>query len=317
MVTENAKKSFDRFVQDVNSLKDWWRTIKEDNLHVLIYPEIGMDSKSLRLAALRLAPIQCTSWGHPNTSGLPTIDYFLSSDLMETPDADNHYTEKLIRLPNLSIYYAPLDIATADISRGTFNLRAKSILYLCSHQLPTHLPQYDEIYPRIAHHVDDCQFLFISHKSRHVTEQFRQRLSYSFTKYGLNADDYIFLLPPLDPHQYNAINFLSDIYLDTVGWSACNSAFEAIACNLPIVTLPGVLMRGRHSSAILTMMGVTETIVSSLDEYIELAVHLGLDSQWRKTISDKIATNKHLVYRDKTCITALEDFLERVVEERL
>ena len=58
-----------------------------------------MDELSLQLAAQRLAPVQCNSLGHPETSGLPTIDYFLSSDLMEPLDAARHYTERLVRLP--------------------------------------------------------------------------------------------------------------------------------------------------------------------------------------------------------------------------
>jgi hypothetical protein len=33
-------------------------------------------------------------------------------------------------------------------------------------------------------------------------------------------------------------------------------------------------------------------------------------------ISEKIKENKHLIYRDRTCITAFEDFLERAVKER-
>ncbi len=45
-------------------------------------------------------------WGHPITSGLPTIDYFISSELMEPAQGDNHYSEKLIRLSNLGIAYA-------------------------------------------------------------------------------------------------------------------------------------------------------------------------------------------------------------------
>jgi hypothetical protein len=48
-----------------------------------------------------------------------------------------------------------------------------------------------------------------------------------------------------------------------------------------------------------------------------LAVRLGLNLKWRKQISERIAKNKHLVYRDKKCITALEDFLEAVVKEKL
>ena len=73
----------------------------------------------MRLAALRLAPVQCTTWGHPDSSGLPTMDYYLSSEVMEPPDADAHYTERLVRLPGLGIHYnAPHDdCATADRGR--------------------------------------------------------------------------------------------------------------------------------------------------------------------------------------------------------
>jgi protein O-GlcNAc transferase len=315
---EVARQCFSQFVEDVYSLDDLCKIIRGDNLHVLIYPEIGMDAITVKLAALRLAPVQCASWGHPDTSGLPTIDYFLSSDLMEPPDADDHYAEKLIRLPNLSIYYNPFDCPPSEANRETFGLRQKTVLYLCCQSLFKYLPQYDEIFPRIAREVDDCKFLFISFPNNsYVTDLFRIRIHQSFDNFGIKADDFVVFLPRLNASQYSAINSLSDIYLDSIGWSGCNSTFEAIACNLPIVTLPGGLMRGRHSSAILTMIGLKETIATDLDEYISLAVKLGRDSQWRQHISDKILESKHLAYRDRTCITALEDFLERVVKERL
>jgi protein O-GlcNAc transferase len=316
--TEIARQSFSRFVEDIYSIKDLCKIIREDNLHVLIYPEIGMDSRTAQLAALRLAPIQCSSWGHPDTSGFPTIDYFLSSDLMEPPEADDHYTEQLIRLPNLSIYYTPLDVPSVAVNRDTFGLRPKSILYLCCQSLFKYLPQYDEVYPHIAQQVGDCQFLFISHlTSNWITEQLRSRINQAFNDFNLQADDYVVFLPVLDPGKYHAINHLADVYLDSIGWSGCNSTFEALACNLPVVTLPGGLMRGRHSLAILTMMGLTETIATTLDEYVALAVKLGQNLEWRQYISDKISKNKHLAYRDKACITALQDFLEGVVKERL
>ena len=54
-----------------------------------------MDPIALKLGCLKLAPIQMTSWGHPDTSGLPTIDYFLSSELMEPENAQENYTEKV------------------------------------------------------------------------------------------------------------------------------------------------------------------------------------------------------------------------------
>jgi protein O-GlcNAc transferase len=76
-------------------------------------------------------------------------------------------------------------------------------------------------------------------------------------------------------------------------------------------------MRGRESGAILTMMDMKETIAASLDDYVDLAGKLGLDSEWRRLISDKISANKHKIYGDRSCITGLEDFLIKAVEQRL
>lgn len=317
--TESARRHCRKFVEDVSSFEDLCKIILNDKLHVLLYPEIGMDTMTLRLASLRLAPVQCTSLGHPDTSGLPTIDYFLSSELMEPSDGDKHYTERLIHLPNLGFYYTPFEVPAVEIKREDLGLRPESILYLCSHALFTYLPQYDEVFPRIAKQIGDCQFLFISHQDRNdpVTEQFHMRLKAAFHRLNLTDEPYVVFLPPLSPTYYHAVNALSDIFLDSIGWSANNSTFEAIACNLPIVTLPGKLMRQRHCVGILTMMGITETIASTLEEYIALTVRLGKDTAWRRQISEEIATNKHRLYHDKTCINALQDFLVKVIKERV
>jgi protein O-GlcNAc transferase len=273
---------------------------------------------TLRLAALRLAPIQCTSWGHPDTSGLPTIDYYLSGELMETSASDAHYTEQLIRLPNLSIYYTPQEFPSVEINREIFGLRPNSVLYHCCQTLFKFLPQYDVLFPRIAQQVGDCQFLFSSlPKSDFVIEQFRTRIHKAFKQFDLDPAEHIIFLPHLDPPKYNALNKMCDIFLDPIGWSGCTSTLEAIDCNLPVITLPYFLMRGRESGAILNMLGLQETIARSVDDYVWLAVKLGKDPKLRSQISDRIATNKHIIYRDRTCITALEDFLQTVVKEDL
>jgi predicted O-linked N-acetylglucosamine transferase (SPINDLY family) len=314
--TESARQHCYRFIEDIYSFEALCQMIRDDNLHVLLYPEIGMNPTTLRLAALRLAPVQCVSLGHPETTGLPTIDYYLSSELMETSEAEKHYTENLIRLPNLGFAYTPFDISSAKGSRKSFGLRQTAIIYLCTHALFTHLPQYDFIYPHIAKELADCQFIFIAHRSGYVNDIFRERIRDAFRKENLDAEKYVVILPRLTQEQYSVLNCLADIFLDTIGWSANNSSFEAIACDLPIVTLPGNLMRQRHCAAILTMMGMTETIASSSDEYIAFAVRLGKDTKWRRQISEKIAANKHRAYHDITAITALENFLEKVVNER-
>src|SRR5262249_13389698 len=85
--TDEAAALCERFVRGPLSVEGWRAAIAADRPHVLIYPEVGMHPMAARLAALRLAPVQCNSWGHPDTSGFPTLDYYLSSDLMEPADA--------------------------------------------------------------------------------------------------------------------------------------------------------------------------------------------------------------------------------------
>src|SRR5205085_4332807 len=122
--TDEAAALCDRFVQGPLSLDTWRRAILDDAPHVLIFPEIGMDKVSAQLAAQRLTAVQCASWGHPVTSGFPTVDYFISSELMEPADGQAHYSERLIRLPNLSIYYEAPDAVPAPLSRKELSLRA-------------------------------------------------------------------------------------------------------------------------------------------------------------------------------------------------
>ena len=103
------------------------------------------------------------------------------------------------------------------------------------------------------------------------------------------------------------------MFLDSLGWSGCNSLLESLAHDLPVVTMPGALMRGRHGSAILTMMDATETIANTVDEYVAMAVRLGRDMAWREVVKARMAANKHRLYGDRACIAALEDFLGREI----
>src|ERR1700683_3573001 len=88
--------------------------------------------------------------GHRETSVFPTIDYFLSSDLMEPADAVEHYTERLVRLPNLSIYYEPIELAPVRITRGELGMRPDAMVFWSGQSLYKFLPQYDFVFAKIA-----------------------------------------------------------------------------------------------------------------------------------------------------------------------
>ena len=316
--TVEAQQKFDKFVQGPLSVEKWCEVIEEDRLQVLIFPEFGMDPVTVQLGCLRLAPVQMTSWGHPDTSGLPNIDYYLSSDLMEPEDAQGHYTEKLVKLPNLSIFYNPLKVEPEVRQKQDIGVEPGEIMFWCCQSLYKYLPQHDDVFPRIAQELRNSKFVFIKNNhdaGEQVTEVFKQRLQLAFEKWGLNYQDYCIFLPRLNSALFAGTVAIADVFLDSIGWSGCNSTLEAIAFNLPIVTIPGKLMRARHSMAILTMMGVKETIASSKEDYIQLAVRLGQNCSYRQQISQQIAENKHKLYGDVQPIRALEKFLEEVVRK--
>ena len=316
--TEAAAALCRRFVQGPRSLDAWREAILEGAPHVLIFPEIGMDKVSAQLAAQRLATVQCCSWGHPVTSGFPTIDYFISSDLMEPDSAAAHYSEQLVRLPNLSIYYEPVDLPSDRINRAQLGLRADAVVYWCAQSLPKYLPQFDQVFARIAAEVPNCQFAFIEFGGgKGVTEMFRARLACAFKAAGLDAANHCIFLPRLAPHRFVAAIGQCDVVLDSIGWSGCNSILEGLVYNLPIVTLASEMMRGRHAAAILDMMDVRETIARTIDEYVSIAGVLGRDKARRSVLSAEIAQKKHRVHRDADCAPALEAFLDRAVRKPL
>src|SRR5262249_13647514 len=214
--TARVRRAFARFVQGPLALERWCEAIKADAPHVVIFPEIGMDPVTPRLAALRLAPVQLTSWGHPSTSGFPTIDYFLSSELMEPPDADAHYTERLVRLPNLGIAYVPPLIAGSSVTREALGLRPDAVVFWCCQHLPKYLPEFDRVFARIARQVENARFLFIaSPRGEEVTERFRRRLARAFAAEGLDVARHVAMLGRLSTADFVGVARVCDVFLDS------------------------------------------------------------------------------------------------------
>ncbi len=312
-VTQQFRDSSDVFHHIPGNLEAVCEQILADRPHILVYPEIGMEPHIIQMAGLRLAPVQCVAWGHPVTSGLSTIDYFFSSELMEPENAQEHYTETLIRLPNIGVAYPkPKDVpAAATKTRSDFQLRDEDVIYLCCQAFFKYLPQYDFILPEIARRVPNAKFVFLR------GGLLKKRLERAFAAVGLNSEDCCAHLTIPARSDYLMLNRLSDVFLDTFTWSGGNTSLEAIACHLPIVTCPGEFMRGLHAYSFLKMLGVTDTIAENEADYIEIAVKLGLNSEWRRDIAERMLQRQSNLFDDKTCVGALEAFYRQVVRERL
>ena len=282
--------------------------------HVLLYPEFGLDPAAARLASERLAPVQAVGWGQPGTTGLPTMDLFFSSAWMEPPDAARHYTERLVPLPKLGIHYAADVRRIGRVTRAEIGVRESATLFWCPQTLGKYLPQHDQVLPRIALEVGDCQFVFIaSGRSASLTARFLERLRLAFRAHGLDPARHLVILPSMPQPRFLGITQLADIVLDSIGWSGGKSTLDMLALAPVIVTLPGPLMRGRHTAGILNGMGVTETVAETIEDYIAIAARLSRSRTARYAIRRAMRAGRRRILSDPTPIRAMENVLEQAV----
>lgn len=281
--------------------------IRDDALDYLMLPDVGMTPLSRILSIHKLAPRQFTAWGHPVTSGAAAMDYYLSSDLMEPEDGKDHYTENLVRLPNLALYLEP----RKSLERVGRDLGFPSgrILFGCVQSLFKYIPKYDSLFPLVAKHVPDALFIFIESNYAYMTAIFRDRLKSEFERHGLNSDDYVRFIPGMSALEFSNLLTQMDVCIDSVGWSGGNTTIECVELSVPFATLPGEFMRGRHSSAILNFMGCEELIAETFEGYIEILTRLGRDSEYRRHVSELFKSRRGAIYRDKTFIDAFDRFL--------
>ena len=265
------------------------------------------------LAALRLAPAQCSYIGHPQTSGLPTIDYFLSGELIEPPDGAGPLFGKAGEAAQRRL---PLRAAGASrrsaVTREELGLRPDATAYWCAQSLFKYLPQHDEVFPRIAREAGDCQFVFIRHfgtgRHRAVPAAARSRLR------GRRPQGRRPLRVPathgheplrrgeraMRPHarQHRLVGRQHHARGAGPGPAGRHLRRRADA-------RPGQRRHPAHDGhARDDRRDASTTTWRSRSASARTPA-------WRAEIKTRIASDKHRLYRDRTCIAALEDFLDR------
>lgn len=297
------------FVRGLGNLRQWVEAMLEAQPDVLLYPEVGMDPMTVKLASLRLAPVQAASWGHPETTGLPTIDHYLSAQDLEPDGAQTHYAEHLVALPHLGCYLEPEPLAEDGIELSRWDLPSDVPLLLCPGTPFKYAPEQDALFVEIARRLGRCRMCFFIHGVPELSERLRRRLAQSFAREGLDFERYVSFLPWLPKAQFHALMRRARLMLDTIGFSGFNTALQALACELPLVTCEGQFLRGRLASGLLKRMGLGELVAEGPGPYVELAVRLAVDDGYRDIIRRRIAAGGHTAYRDTAPIRALERFL--------
>lgn len=305
--TNFAKLKSTSFSNGESSLLSWAKLISDKNIDALIYPEIGMHQLTTQLASLRLSDLQMVAWGHPETTGLPTIDYYLSGELYE-PQGIDAYTETLIQLPNLASCYYRIPITPVQPVLEGISFDEEAPILLCPGTPYKYDPKNDWILVEIAKRLGKCKLVFFHHHED-LSQKLKLRLTAKFTAAKLSIDEFVVFIPWLNSSQFYGLMGKSSVFLDTIGFSGFNTAIQAIDCTLPIVTKDDRFMRGRLAVGLLRRIGLSRLIASDDAEYIELAVQLTQDQQFSGEVRKQMHQMKHLLYEDTSVVRALEAFL--------
>ena len=304
--TAFAQSRAKHYERGPKELRHWLATVRAHEPDVILYPEVGMDPTTARLASLRLAPVQLATWGHPETTGLPTMDYYLSGGDLEPADAQDSYTERLVALPHLGVSFEPPRVAGEIIAPQV----EAQVPVLISPGVPfKYAPAHDWVFAEIARRLGRCRIVFFEHANRALFQRVADRVRAAFDARGLEFERYVTIVPWQTPAAFFGWLRRADVYLDTIGFSGFNTALQAVECALPIVTREGRFLRGRLASGILRRMALAELVASNEEAYITLAVKLATDTSYRASIRERMRLARAQLYGDPVPLRALEDFL--------
>lgn len=279
-------------------------------LDILFYQDVGMDAYTYFLAFSRLAPVQCVSFGHPDTTGIPNMDYWVSSENFESEGSSAHYSEQLFLLRNigtLAYYYRPT-LVQPEKNRRNFGLPQDMHIYLCPQTLFKVHPDFDVILADILRADTLGEIVLIEARTPAWGDILRER----FKKTIPDVSNRIRFLPGMNQEDFLALIAVCDVMLDTIYFNGMNTSLEAFAVGTPVVTMPTLLQRGRHTYGMYKHMGMGECTAWTPEQYVSIALRLGTDINFRGEVKAKILLRNAALYEDMEVVREFERFFVEV-----
>jgi len=278
---------------------------------LIVYSDVGMHPLTQGLAALRLAPVQAVLWGHPVTTGLPTVDFFLSSEWFEPPGAERQYSERLVRLPGLGAGLvgptSPTRVPRSWPARGARDF----VELLCAQSVFKQLPTQVDAMISILAAAPNARLHLTPHADALARVAWGKQLGSRLRSAGGDPESQLVLHPLLPLDEFRGLAAHCDLGLDTCGWSGGMSALDQLGEGLPVLSVPGDSMRSRQTSALLQRLDVPELISRDLADYCDRALALIADSSLRQALRERIVAHRERLYNTGPVHRAFADFIAR------
>lgn len=285
-------------------------TVRAVALDVLYFPEIGLHPVPYFMAYSRLAPVQCMSYGHPDTSGIDTVDYFLSAAALESPGSAVQYSERMVALPGFFMpAYEQPDYPVLPKSHADFQVPTGAHVYFCPQTLIKFHSDFDIMLAAILRR-DTTGFLVLIDTG---VPEWKTALQLRFAATLPDAGARVRFLPRQSTVDYVNLLRAAGAVLDTRHFGGGISVMDAFAAGVPLVTLAGDHFRGRQAAACYREMGLDDYVSLSVGEYVERAVQLASDPVLRARESARVLEHNHRLFNRHDAVRALENFLEDAV----
>ncbi|MCH7687354.1 MAG: hypothetical protein IH899_11845, partial [Planctomycetes bacterium] len=294
-----------------HNFSDMLETIRDARFDVLYHWEVGSDVNNYFLPFFRLAPVQCTSLGVLETSGIRQIDYYLSSDIVEPAEAEDHYSETLLRARTLLSYHTRLQLPSAVKNREQFGFRQDQHLYLCPHKIQKFHPDMDPLFTEILQQDPQGVVVIPEDISGFAARNLRAR----FEETVAEVSHRIIFVPYLTLPDYLSLTAAADVLLDPIYYGGGLTAYDGFSLNQPTVTLPTRFARGRFTYGLYRQMGMTDCVVTTPAEYVQQAVRLGSDRDYRETILQGLREKSEVLFEDITIVREYERIFQDLVDE--
>lgn len=216
-----------------------------------------------------------------------------------------HYSERLIKLPGevaYTYYFRPEHSATGK-TRRDYGLPDDRALYLCPHSLFKLHPEFLIALREILRRDAKAVLVFMGYGNTGLVRFVKRQLAED------GAADRMLFLGQVPLPAFTDVLGLCDVLLDSFHFGGGNTTAEAIATGIPIVTLPGKFMRGRFTYAWLRRLGIEDGIAHSPEHYVDIALRLGTDVEYRNAVRAATHERSVHIYEDVACIPAFESAL--------
>lgn len=286
------------------------RQLASAEADILLYLDIGMDPFTYFLAFSRLAPVQAVCVGHPDTTGIPTIDYYLTSRGSEPEDWRDHYTERAILLEEFPFFYNRPPPVAGLMGRRDLGLPETATLYTCPQTLFKMHPDHDDVFPEILRRDPNGMLMLIESAQPLETERMRSRLA----RVAPDVMDRVRFQPRMNGVEYLGFVAAADLLVETFGFAGGNSTYEALSTGTPILAYAGKHMRSRVTLDLLTMIGLGDCVAEDRESFITDAIELANDTDRRRELRRRVPQASPMLFERQSAVDGLAAFLERAVD---